>query len=77
MLRTTDYSMIDNVALSAALGTEHYEISAYQTLITSAEAMGATEAQSLLEQNLQQEQHTSDELVSAVRRVTLSRGAGM
>jgi ferritin-like metal-binding protein YciE len=55
--------------LSAALGTEHYEISAYETLVTSAEAMGASEVVALLKENLQQEQHTSEELNVAAKKV--------
>jgi len=66
LIRKSDPQLIDEVALSAALGTEHYEISAYQTLIASAKAMGQQEVQALLERNLEQEQHTSEELHGAV-----------
>jgi ferritin-like metal-binding protein YciE len=61
--------LVDGVVLSAALGTEYYEISAYQTLVTSAEAMGASEVVALLRENLQQEQHTSEELNAAAKKV--------
>jgi ferritin-like metal-binding protein YciE len=69
LIRKTDPALIDNVVISAALGTEHYEISAYQTLVISAEAMGATEVAALLKENLQQEEHTSEELNAAAKRV--------
>jgi len=43
--------------IAAAQRVEHYEISAYETLVTSAEAMGASEVVALLKENLQQEQN--------------------
>jgi len=52
----------DQVTLSCALGNEHYEIAAYQGLITPLQAMGATDAVQLLTDNLDQEVHTSEEL---------------
>lgn len=65
----TDPSLIDNVVLSAALGTEHFEISTYETLIASADAMGAPQVKALLEKNLEQEKHTSEELSSMAKKV--------
>mgnify|MGYP001028232018 CR=1 FL=1 len=52
----------DTVTLSSALGNEHYEISAYEALIISVAAMGHDEALALLQENLDQEVHTSEEL---------------
>lgn len=52
----------NQVVLSCALGNEHWEISAYQSLIIPATAMGATDAVTLLQANLDQEIHTSEEL---------------
>ena len=69
LVAKSDPDLRDTVALSAALGTEHYEISAYQTLITTAEAMGAAEVVTLLKENLQQEEHTSEELNKAAKKV--------
>ena len=54
----------DQVTLSAALGNEHYEISAYQSLIIATRAQGAVYAAALLTDNLDQETHTSEELQS-------------
>ncbi|GAT73400.1 ferritin-like domain-containing protein [Microbacterium hydrocarbonoxydans] len=58
----------DQVALSAALGNEHYEISAYQALILAVGAKDA-EAARLLQENLDQEVHTSEELLSRLREL--------
>ncbi|WP_402842972.1 ferritin-like domain-containing protein [Microbacterium sp. GXS0129] len=60
----------DQVALSAALGNEHYEIAAYTSLIVPLTALGATEAVALLQENLDQETHTSEELLAALRKLT-------
>jgi len=59
----------DQVAVSSALGNEHYEISAYQGLILAADAMGMPEAVQLFQANLDQEQHTSEELHSTLRQL--------
>lgn len=59
----------DQVTLSCALGNEHYEMSAYQALILPATAMGATDAVALLQANLDQEVHTSEELQSMLQRI--------
>jgi len=52
----------DQVTLASALGNEHYEISAYESLIIGVQAMGNDEAVALLRENLDQETHTSEEL---------------
>ena len=41
----------------AAAKTEHLEIAAYESLITTAESLGETEIASLLEENLDEEKH--------------------
>lgn len=58
----------DQVALAAALGNEHYEISAYQALILSVGSADA-EAARLLQENLDQEVHTSEELLKKLREL--------
>jgi ferritin-like metal-binding protein YciE len=60
----------DRIVLSCALGNEHYEISAYQSLIIAATAMGASDVVALLEANLDQEAHTSEELRSMLERLS-------
>jgi ferritin-like metal-binding protein YciE len=47
---------------SAAAKTEHLEIAAYESLITTAESLGDSEVVSLLEENLDQEKHTLKEV---------------
>jgi len=69
MLAKTSEPLRDNVALAAALGTEHYEISAYESLVLAADAMGEAEVRSLLQENLEQEKHTSKELLLAARQL--------
>lgn len=60
-------SLRDQVTLSAALGNEHYEISAYESLIIGVQAVGHDEALALLQENLDQETHTSEELRSRLQ----------
>jgi ferritin-like metal-binding protein YciE len=45
------------VILAAAGESEHYEIAVYETLVTHAEARGATEVAALLRRNLNEEEH--------------------
>jgi len=59
----------DQVVLSCALGNEHYEISAYRSLIIPLSAMGMSDAVALLQANLEQETHTSTELESALQKI--------
>ena len=59
----------DQVALSSALGNEHYEISAYQALIVPTSAMGLSEVVALLRANLDQEVHTSEELQTTLEKI--------
>ena len=56
-IKKTDDSLVDAVILAAAAESEHYEIAVYETLITNAEARGASEVAALLRQNLEQEKH--------------------
>ncbi len=69
LLRKTDESLQDDVAVAAALGTEHYEISVYQSLIASAQTMHSPQVVQLLSANLEQEQHTSEELVAKAKEL--------
>ena len=59
----------DQVTLSCALGNEHYEMSAYQALIIPATAMGANDVVTLLQANLDQEVHTSEELERMLQKI--------
>ena len=59
----------DQVVLSSALGNEHYEISAYQSLIIATSALGVPDVVALLQDNLDQETHTSEELMTKLREI--------
>lgn len=59
----------DQVAVSCALGNEHYEISAYQSLIVPTSSMGLSEVVNLLQANLEQEVHTSEELQTTLQKI--------
>lgn len=59
----------DQVALSSALGNEHYEISAYHGLIVPASTMGLSDVVALLQANLDQEVHTSEELKTTLEKI--------
>jgi ferritin-like metal-binding protein YciE len=65
LLEKVDDELIDAVLLGAAAKTEHVEIAMYEGLITKADAMGADDVVSLLEENLEQEEHTLEEVKQA------------
>lgn len=69
LIGKTSDELLDQVVLSCALGNEHYEISAYQSLIIPVMAMGMTDAVQLLQANLEQETHTSEELHEMLQKV--------
>ena len=56
-IKKTDPSVVDAVVLAGAAEVEHHEIAVYETLVTNAQARGATEVANLLQQNLDQELH--------------------
>ena len=56
------------MVLSSALGNEHFEIACYQALIIPVTAMGASDVLALLKDNLDQETHTSDELMAELQK---------
>lgn len=68
LLRKSSDALVDSVAIAAALGTEHYEIATYEALIAAAEGMGQMTVVDLLRANLEQEKHTSEELVAKARQ---------
>ncbi len=69
-IKKTDDGVVDAVILAGAVETEHHEIAVYETLVTNAEARGATDVAQLLRQNLEQEQHTLEEVKSAAQRIS-------
>jgi ferritin-like metal-binding protein YciE len=70
LLEKVDDELIDAVLLGAAAKTEHVEIAMYEGLITKAEAMGADDVVSLLQENLEQEQHTLEEVKQASQKLS-------
>jgi ferritin-like metal-binding protein YciE len=68
-IKKADDKMVDAVILSGAAETEHHEIAVYEGLITEAEAMGKQDVVQLLQQNLEQEQHTLEEVKQATKQL--------
>lgn len=68
LLNRSSASLRDQAALSSALGNEHYEISAYQSLVTAVTPLHPEAAQ-LLQDNLDQETHTSEELLTRLQEM--------
>ena len=66
-IKRANDELVDDVILAGAAETEHYEIAVYEWLIAYVEPMGKPEAVSLLQQNLQQEQHTLDQVMRSMR----------
>lgn len=65
----TDDEIVDSVLLGGAAETEHLEIALYEDLITQARALGEQQVVTLLEQNLEQEQHTLEEVKLASEQI--------
>jgi ferritin-like metal-binding protein YciE len=70
-IKKTDDELVDAVILSGAAETEHHEIAVYETLIMQAEAMNRPNIVTLLRENLQQEEHTLEEVKQASRQVAM------
>src|ERR1041385_4232175 len=58
LIKKTDEHLVDAVILGGAAETEHHEIAVYEGLITKAEAKREQDVVALLQENLEQEQHT-------------------
>jgi ferritin-like metal-binding protein YciE len=67
--------LLEAVVAGSAVRTEHYEIAAYNALITKARAMGEKEAADLLEQNLQDDKETARQVESIARRLAKEEAA--
>ena len=75
LMEKVDDELIDAVLLGAAAKTEHVEIAMYEGLITKAEAMGEDDVVSLLEENLEQEKHTLEEVEKASEKLSAELAA--
>jgi ferritin-like metal-binding protein YciE len=67
LLRKTDDTLHDDVALSAALETEHHEIATYSSLLVLADGPDQAELRDLLAANLAEEVEAADKIVTALR----------
>jgi ferritin-like metal-binding protein YciE len=65
LISQTSGRLVDAVLVGGAAETEHHEIAVYEGLITKAEAMGEQDIVALLQENLEQEQHTLKEVQAA------------
>jgi ferritin-like metal-binding protein YciE len=70
--KKTDDAIVDSVLLTGAAETEHHEIAVYEGLIINARAMGREDVVRLLQQNLEQEEHTLGEVKDALHKVAAS-----
>lgn len=70
IIEKADRKLLDKIVLTAALGNEHYEIAAYESLLVPVRAMGAGDVEKLLQENLEQEEHTSEELKATLERIS-------
>jgi ferritin-like metal-binding protein YciE len=68
-IELTNGDFVEDVLLAAATETEHHEIAVYEELITYAEAMGRQDVAALLRENLEQEQHTLEEVRRAAEQI--------
>ena len=69
-IKRADDRLVDHVILAGAAETEHHEIAVYEWLIAYVDAIGNAEAVALLQQNLEQEQHTLDEVMRSMQAAT-------
>ncbi len=61
--------VLDSFLTGAGARTEHYEIAAYEGLVTMAEAMGETDVAQLLNENLEQEKQALEKLKTIGKRL--------
>ena len=73
LVEKTAPELVDGVLAGGATHVEHYEIATYEGLLTQAEAMDAEDIVPLLQENLEQERHTLEEVSRAA--ATLSQRA--
>lgn len=67
-IKISDDGLVDAVILCGAAETEHHEIAVYEALITLAEGQGQDEVVARLRDNLEQEQHTLEEVSEALEQ---------
>ncbi len=67
--------ILDSFLTGAGARTEHYEIAAYEGLIANAHAMGESEVERLLSENLEQEKAALTKIQTIGKRLAMA-GAG-
>lgn len=72
-VKMTDDSLVDVVILMGAAATEHHEIAVYEGLIVNARAMGRNDVVDLLQQNLESERHTLEEVKRTLTEVASAK----
>jgi ferritin-like metal-binding protein YciE len=73
-LKMADDSLNDAVILAGCAETEHHEIAVYENLIVHANALGHEDIVALLQENLEQEQHTLGEVLKATLKHAQKQG---
>jgi ferritin-like metal-binding protein YciE len=68
-LKKTDDALADGVILGATVEAEHYEIAVYDTLLTSANARGATEVVALLQRNRNEEKQALQQARTTMKTI--------
>ena len=74
-LKLAAEELYDDVILAGCAETEHHEIAVYENLIVHASALGHDDVVALLQENLEQEQHTLGEVLKATLKTAKSSGA--
>lgn len=69
LIEKVDPALLDGALAGGATHVEHYEIATYEGLLTEAEAMGQEDIVALLQENLEQEQHTLQEVETSFQRL--------
>lgn len=69
-------ALLDAALISAAQRVEHYEIAAYGTVVAFAELLGESEAQSLLNETLEEEKETDEKLTELSKEVNQEANSG-
>jgi ferritin-like metal-binding protein YciE len=68
-IKLADERLVDSVILGGAAETEHHEIAVYENLITQAEALDEQDIVALLQENLEQEQHTLQKVTQEAAKI--------
>lgn len=76
MMDEFEDALLDAALISAAQRVEHYEIAAYGTVVAFAELLGESEAQSLLEETLQEEKETDEKLTQMSKQINAEANEG-